>query len=203
MNELPYVFLVYPLWGLFDNQLIFLLMFVLHTIPSYLRWPCQQYCPSVMAHPMQVSQGDLRVAPRLLATCLAHCRTFTHWGRDKMATIFQTISYNAFSWMKIYQFRLWFHWNLFPRVQLTIFNHWFGRWLGASQETSHYLNQSWLFYWRIYVSLGLSELTRAVCYFRTCFATYNYFSLQYCTNNVNRKANWQLISFSCSKNAKI
>ena len=30
-----------------------------------------------------------------------------------------------FSWMKIYKFRLWFHWCLLPMVQFTIFQHWF------------------------------------------------------------------------------
>ena len=49
----------------------------------------------------------------------------THWGRDKMDAILQTISSNAFSWMKMFQLRLKFHWSLFPRVQLTIFQHWF------------------------------------------------------------------------------
>ena len=47
----------------------------------------------------------------------------THWGRGKMAAIFQTAISNAFSWMKMYKFRLIFHWRLFPRVQLTIFQH--------------------------------------------------------------------------------
>ena len=46
--------------------------------------------------------------------------SLTHWGRDKMAAIFQTTFSNAFSWMKIFKFRLRFHWSLFPRVQLTI-----------------------------------------------------------------------------------
>ena len=50
----------------------------------------------------------------------------THWGRDKMAAIFQTTSSNAFSWMKVYEFRLRFHWSLFLRVQLTVFQHWNG-----------------------------------------------------------------------------
>ena len=50
---------------------------------------------------------------------------FTHWGRDKMAAIFQTTFSNAFSWMKMFKFLLRFHWSLFPRVQLTIFHHWF------------------------------------------------------------------------------
>ena len=69
--------------------------------------------------------------------------TLTHWGRDKMGAIFQTTVPNAFSWMKIYEFRLKFHWNLFPGVQLTIFQHWFRWWLGADKATSHYLNQRW------------------------------------------------------------
>ena len=34
----------------------------------------------------------------------------THWGRDKVAAIFQTTFSNAFSWMKIYKFLLRFHW---------------------------------------------------------------------------------------------
>ena len=44
----------------------------------------------------------------------------THWGWDKMAAISQTTLSNAFSWMKILEFRFRFHWSLFPRVQ-----HWF------------------------------------------------------------------------------
>ena len=83
----------------------------------------------------------------------------THWGRDKMAAIFQTTFSNAFSWMKMFKFRLRFHWSLFPRVQLIILQHWFRWWLGAGQVTSHYLNQWWLIHWRIYASRGLNELT--------------------------------------------
>ena len=48
-----------------------------------------------------------------------------HWGRDKMAALFQTTFSNAFWWMKIYEFRLRFHWSLFLRVKLTILQHWF------------------------------------------------------------------------------
>ena len=49
----------------------------------------------------------------------------THWGRDKMDAISQTVFSNAFSWMKMCEFCLRFHWSLFLRVQLTIFHHWF------------------------------------------------------------------------------
>ena len=80
-----------------------------------------------------------------------------------MAAIFQTTFSNAFSWMTMLEFRLRFDWSLFPRVQLSIFQHWFRYWLGADQATSHYLNQWWLFYRRIYASLGLNELFKQPC----------------------------------------
>ena len=48
--------------------------------------------------------------------------SLTHWGRDN---IFQTTFWKAFSWMKMFDFRLRFHGTLFHRVQLTIFQHWF------------------------------------------------------------------------------
>ena len=72
--------------------------------------------------------------------------SLTHWGRDKMAAIFRTTYSKAFSWMKIYKFLLRFHWSLFPRSQLTIFQYWFRLWLGASHAISHYLHQWWLDY---------------------------------------------------------
>ena len=40
----------------------------------------------------------------------------THWGRDKMAAVSQTTLSDAFSWMKMLEFRLRFHWSLFLRV---------------------------------------------------------------------------------------
>ena len=49
----------------------------------------------------------------------------THWGRDKMDVISQTTFSNEFSWMKIFERQLKFHWSLFLRVQLAISQHWF------------------------------------------------------------------------------
>ena len=49
----------------------------------------------------------------------------THWGRDKMAAISQMTLSSAFSWKKMAEFHLKFHWSLFIRVQLTISQHWF------------------------------------------------------------------------------
>ena len=39
----------------------------------------------------------------------------THWGRDEMNNISQTTFSNVFSSMKMFEFRLKFHWSLFPR----------------------------------------------------------------------------------------
>ena len=44
-------------------------------------------------------------------------------------------------------------------IKSTISQLWFRWWLGADQATSHYLDQWWLDYRRIYASLGLNELT--------------------------------------------
>ena len=49
----------------------------------------------------------------------------THWGRDKMDAISQTTFSSAFSWMKMFEFRLKFHWSFFLRVKLTKIQHWF------------------------------------------------------------------------------
>ena len=63
-----------------------------------------------------------------LVTCFLVAVSFffhlhlTHWGREKMDAISQTTFSSAFSWMKMFEFRLKFHWSLFLGVQL-IFQH--------------------------------------------------------------------------------
>ena len=51
-------------------------------------------------------------------------------------------------------------------LESTILHHCFRSWLGADQATSHYLNQWWVVYKRIYASLGLNQLTCPTC---SCF----------------------------------
>ena len=98
---------------------------------------CTHYWPSVWRCWWSASYGEQKV--------------LTHWGWGKMAAIFQMTCSNAFSWMKMYELQLKFHWSLFPRVQLTIFS--FGSDNGLSPG-----RRWWLFYWRINASLGLNEL---------------------------------------------
>ena len=52
-----------------------------------------------------------------------------HRDRDKMVAIFQTTFWNGFSWMKIYEFRLKFHWRLFLMVPN-----------GSIDKAQHYLD---------------------------------------------------------------
>ena len=47
--------------------------------------------------------------------------------------------YDVNEMMKMFEFRLKLHWNLFLRIRLTIFWLWFRQWLGIEQVTSHYL----------------------------------------------------------------
>ena len=123
------------------------------------------YCLSIWG--MTTSLNYSRVAVFIMNGAL-QCRwirrsVLTHWSLDKRAAIFQTAFWNGFSSMKMYEYRLKFHWSLFLCVKLTIFRHWFRKCLGAGQATSHFLNQWRLVCWRIYASLGLSELTKFTC----------------------------------------
>ena len=99
--------------------------------------------------------AEKEVIVRVYSSLKQSQRLLTHWGRDKMAAVFQTTFSNGFSWMKSYEFRLKFHWKLFLGVQLTIFQHWLREWLGAGHATSHYQNQWWLVYWRKYACVLL------------------------------------------------
>ena len=79
-------------------------------------------------------------------------QNYPHFGNDNFKCIFM----NENVWI----LHLRFHWSLFLRHELSIFQHWSRRWLGTDQATTHYLNQCcWLVYWHIYESLYLNELT--------------------------------------------
>ena len=53
----------------------------------------------------------LKMSSEKWRPCCLGLNVLTHWGWDKMAAIFQTTFLNRFSWMKIYEFRLKFHWS--------------------------------------------------------------------------------------------
>ena len=73
---------------------------------------------------VQIPNGSSTVFQHVLLVILHKWTLYqylTHWGRDKIAAFFQTTFSNGLSWMKIFEFRLKFHWSLLLRVQLIIF----------------------------------------------------------------------------------
>ena len=122
---------------------ITVLLFILHMMSSWHGSPFRITGPFWEGNPC-VTNGfsSLRASSTKLLNHWGKKTKTTHWCRDKTDTILQTFS-NAISWMKMFEFRLKFHWSLFLKVKSTIFQHWFWSWLGAKQRTSHHLNQWW------------------------------------------------------------
>ena len=89
-----------------------------------------------------------------------------------MATIFQTIFANAFSWMKMYKFRLRFHWSLFRRVPLTIFQHSSDYGLVQVRRQAIIWTDDDPVYRCKYASLGLNELRIEVPFCKTLHLTH-------------------------------
>ena len=81
----------------------------------------------------------------------------THLPLDKMTAIPQTASSNAFSNI-VFQFK--FYWSLFLAVQLTISQHYFRQWHGATQATNHCLTNVDPVRLCINASLCLRELSK-------------------------------------------
>ena len=96
------------------NSLLYYYRFLLELFSMSTRIPHGCFIGTEQNH--MIGPSPVKSASRIL---------LTHWGQDKMAAVSQTTLSNAFSWMKMLEFRLKFHWSLFLRVQLTISNHWF------------------------------------------------------------------------------
>ena len=82
--------------------------------------------------------GDKPLSGSMMVRSPTHiCVTRPQWVKV-WVTVF--ISHKSRKTMTTFEF----HWSFFPRVQLTIRQHWFRYWLGAGQATSYYVNQCWL-----------------------------------------------------------
>ena len=106
------------------------LRYICHTLQYWLGWPICAYCHNISRKPVQ----PRLLMPWLLADITEHHDIITHWAWRKIATISQMTFSNGFSWIEIYIFRLRYHSSLFPRVQLTIFQHWFSKGLALSRR---------------------------------------------------------------------
>ena len=104
-------------------------------ICSFVNKPSKSFFPKLIfcaGHSgFEQSNGMLfqRMAPK--PTPLKHaCHSITnyaavivtHWGRDEMAAFSQTTFSSAFPWMRTFEFRIKFHWNMFFDVSLTMWH---------------------------------------------------------------------------------
>ena len=86
--------------------------------PEHSKWPSHPYWTVEAVH--------LSWAPCITSSiCSYDHRPLKHWGRNKMAAILQTSFSIAFPWTKTFEFWMICHWNVFLRVSLTIWQHWF------------------------------------------------------------------------------
>ena len=82
-------------------------------MPSF-QWKGSMRDWHIVSGPTRMSKESCQVQPPDGAWCY-NISALTHWGRDKMAAIFQTTFSNWFSWMKMYELWLKYHWSLFFR----------------------------------------------------------------------------------------
>ena len=59
---------------------------------------------------------NMKTLPKICQLFYSGLSVLTHWGRDKMDAVSQTTLWSAFSSMKMFEFRLKFHWSLFLRA---------------------------------------------------------------------------------------
>ena len=76
----------------------------------------------------------------------------TYWDRDKMVAILQTTCSNAFSSIKMFEFRIKFHWSLFLRCNWQYDSNGSGNGLSPNRRQTTTRTNDDLVQWRIYVS---------------------------------------------------
>ena len=79
----------------------------------------------------------------------------THWDRDKLAAISQTVFWNAFFAVKMFELCFEFYWNMFLIIQLTASISGGNGLAPNSWQTITWTNDD-ADQWRIYASPGLN-----------------------------------------------
>ena len=108
---------------------------------------------SKMAQEIRITMNSPEINSKIVNT-LRPRKNGRHFPDD----IFKCIFFNENVWISIkssLKFDPKVLVNNIPALVLTM--------VGAVQATSHYLNQCWLVYWRIYASLGLNEFNITLC----------------------------------------
>ena len=129
---LPCPGLKYPVSeGLIGLKLVILVIWVADTTQFGL--PCEpSFCRTqtfLLDFASMTAQQTLTIMTQFtyvsLATIPIHVYSLlTHWGWDKMAAILEMTFSSTCPGMKNSEFEIKFRWNMFPRVQLTILQHW-------------------------------------------------------------------------------
>ena len=90
----------------FHNSIFQIMYFTTDTmtITPFCRRCCPRICLKILC-------------PGVLTFLFLFWFDLTHWGRDEIDTNSQPTFSNAFSWKKMFEYRLKFHWNLFLRIQ--------------------------------------------------------------------------------------
>ena len=153
-----------------------------HWLGAYLDWSLLHWSQFMSKSIGCINKGQQSAQSRGLSEKVQirfSLDTLTHWGTDKMAMVLDTtfsihfFNGNCFIWFK-------FNWNLFPRNQLAISQHWFRYWFGVEELTNLNLSQ-WqpclpthiCFIWRYismswvdkrYFELPFLTLLRALCF---------------------------------------
>ena len=101
-----------------------------HTLLKY-EWHQLQTCiwQKVLSRKctQEILLAEIKITGNFALVAVTACTgtlSLTNWCRHKMAAIFKMTFSNAFSWMKMDEFRLKLHWSLFLWVQLIISQHW-------------------------------------------------------------------------------
>ena len=86
-------------------------------MPQIYKLFCKEvyWCSTVILVLLLVTHWDM-VMPFL-------SKNLTHWGRDEIDAILLATLSNAFSWMKMHELCLRFHWGLFIKFKLIIFHY--------------------------------------------------------------------------------
>ena len=85
-----------------------------------------------------------------------HSFWLIHWDRDKMTAIFLPTFWKAFSWIKMLELRLTFHWILFLMIHLIISQYWFRYGSASGRRLVIISTNDGLIYWPIYAFLDLN-----------------------------------------------
>ena len=115
-------FILYCIQHIYIAVIPFLAIIFLHYFQKiweyscYVKWKVSFTLCNYHWHYIMLEESEVKWTPDSLINICTHWKYhLTHWGRDKMADISQTTFPSVFSSMKMFEFRLKFHWSFVPK----------------------------------------------------------------------------------------